>query len=845
VILPVSFVWRARTADDEIIGDIRAKLGDDPALDRDALKADLVRRLGGARSSDIERVFREQFQQIRQEIFLDIMLKPPRRSSRQHREAILRERPPTTGPVVIHPLDKFFNDQFDKAEAIWALWAKFPRDVVGGGREDFLLRTEAEIAPFESIARPAGGYGFVEYIADDDGILRSVPLVVNHRGRVAPQLALALACAELGVHPDVADEFELSERILTLKPPGGSARRIPLFTADQRHGRARVGASFLIPWTGGRDWTSTYGPEGATGTIRHLPLTDVSQIIEAISKRQQNRWNSLKDLNALRAGFLTVVKAPGDDYEAEIERTLGAGNADLNQVRMNAANGFAGVEAGNVEGQREMLRRAEACRVVQEQNERMTREIATARERLRGAVNDRVVIVGWAATAAAADFVPTPVHDKCPGAVVHGVVYNAIMTGNAMTMGPGWLNGLITIALGLAATWLMAQAARQEEAVRLRPARGGVWGRLARAGQLKLSPGVSSALGALVVVAWVVVNAVVLFGFRHYVLNLTSPLLAAFGVWSLGILAIAVERYRVTKLLHGYVDPQLVDYLKKNPDHALFQTKKQKVTVCFSDIEGFTTMTEELKERMIPLLQGYLYRMVSVIRRNNGVVNKFMGDGIMFVFGVPEPKGNPAESALQCVLEMQAELEAFNAENRKTMEAEEFRELKMRCGVNTGDAYCGDAGPLDAREYTALGDTTNVAARLETANKEVGTRVLVSRTTVDEVAGSLFFFRPVGTIRLRNRRDPIEILELVSRAGEATAVQREHAELLGTMIANYCQQKFEFCRSFAEQIAGDPRFSDAELFGKNVLCRVYRETCEAYAVTPPEEPFDRHIISQG
>jgi adenylate cyclase len=260
-----------------------------------------------------------------------------------------------------------------------------------------------------------------------------------------------------------------------------------------------------------------------------------------------------------------------------------------------------------------------------------------------------------------------------------------------------------------------------------------------------------------------------------------------------------------------------VNYLNEHPENELFETKTQEVTVCFSDIQGFTTMTQQLGEKMIPLLQEYLSRMVAVIRRHGGVVNKFMGDGIMFIFGVPEREvaAVHAEEALRCCLEMQEALAKFNEERVP----EGFPPLKMRCGVNTGTAYVGDAGPAEAREYTALGDTTNLAARLEPANKEFDTRILVTEATFLQTLNS-FLFVPVGKLQVRGRKEGTMTYELVCRIDDGDDECRHRAEAMQAMILSYQQGVFDGCLKLIAQFESR--------FGENRICRVYRELCQRY-----------------
>jgi class 3 adenylate cyclase/CHASE2 domain-containing sensor protein len=835
VFLPVTYSWAFPGSEDEMTADVRRILRESPAMAPEGVRERLLKRWPG-REAAVDGLLRESLVKIRRQVFLDVMLTPPRLPAGLHRETLVqRGRAPSTAPAVRHPLERFFARQFDKSESIWALWDTFPCKADRLGVD--LLHTATEDGPLHAFAAHAGGYGFADYIADDDGVVRSVPLVVKHRDSVAPQLALALACADLGVRPDVEGELEIGPDRIVLRPPGGAARVIPVFTATQRGGRVKVPGSFLIPWHGDRDWEAMFRETASGAAIRHLPFTAVSKIIEVRYERDENRRRSLADLNLLRQRKkLPTVAAAGPDYESRIEETLRQWSFTINSMRKNQGQlpNMAPADAADL---RAALARVARLEKVLADNRKHAADLDAWADELRGAVSGRVVILGWAATGAAADFVPTPIHDRCPGAVIHGAVYNAILTGGGMRLAPRWVTPLLTLVLGCLAVWVMVQAAPLDDTGR----GGGMRGRadegwraaLRRLVRLKLSPTQATLFGFALVFAWVLCNSIVLFQWNRYVVGIAAPVTALLSVWSLGIGALAAERFRITRMLHGYLDPKLIDYLKKHPEDELFRTREQEVTVCFSDVQGFTTLTQELGERMIPLLQEYLSRMVAVIRRHGGVVDKFMGDGIMFIFGVPERDGtNHAEAALRCCLGMQAALTEFNAQRVPG----QFPALRMRCGVNTGMAFVGDAGPLEAREYTALGDTVNVASRLEPVNKEFGTRILVSESTRRKLPGDAFFLRPVGRLKLRNRTGCVEAFELVGPLSDATPDELELARLVQGMVLAFQQRMPRECRMYADRIC--------ERWPGSPLCAVYRRRCDELGSRDWGDEFEGEAVRQ-
>ena len=146
-----------------------------------------------------------------------------------------------------------------------------------------------------------------------------------------------------------------------------------------------------------------------------------------------------------------------------------------------------------------------------------------------------------------------------------------------------------------------------------------------------------------------------------------------------------------------------------HPEQGRFDGQVREMSMGFSDLAGFTAMTEKLREKAVPLLAEYMGRMIPAIRAQKGYVSKLMGDGIYFFFGAPVPNEHHATDAVAAVLGMHAALAELNEE----LKARGMPTLGMRIGVSTGSVVIGDAGPSDASDYTALGDPVNLASRLE------------------------------------------------------------------------------------------------------------------------------------
>jgi len=289
------------------------------------------------------------------------------------------------------------------------------------------------------------------------------------------------------------------------------------------------------------------------------------------------------------------------------------------------------------------------------------------------------------------------------------------------------------------------------------------------------------------------------------------------------------ERNRITRRFRNYVDPKLVNYVLEHPEVS-FDGEKREMTVVFTDLAGFTSLSEKLGERIVPLLNELLGELVPVIRdHHQGLVNKFLGDGIMFFFNAPKQDPKHAADAVATVLDMHAKVAEFNLR----LAERDLPPISMRAGICTGEMIVGDAGGAGAADYTVLGDSVNLASRLEAANKYTGTRTMMTRRTVELLDGQ-FLVRPVGRIKVVGKDEAVEVFEPLATAGDATDLDRAIAQLSGEMVEKYARRRFEECAALAARL-------DA-LAGAGKLAAMYQSLCDRQMRSAPAEDFDGRIV---
>jgi adenylate cyclase len=313
-----------------------------------------------------------------------------------------------------------------------------------------------------------------------------------------------------------------------------------------------------------------------------------------------------------------------------------------------------------------------------------------------------------------------------PGVFVHAQAINDLLRGELARFWPHWL-GLLSIAM------------------------------LAVVGAgLALTLRASTASGVLVLVL-----ALWMSGTTYSAtLDWMSPLLGGVGasvvafLIGLGLrnLIIDRERRRSVLFLSRYLDEKVARNLLDSDQPPKLSGEMREITIWFSDIAGFTSVAERLNPANLVQRLNYHFTILGeVIEAEGGIIDKYVGDAVVAVFGAPAAQPDHAARALRAALAVQARLKA---------EAGDPDSFQIRIGLNTGECVVGSIGSEKRLNYTAIGDAVNVAARLEAANKEFGTSILCSNATV-RAAGAGFEFRELGPIQVKGRVEPVAVNEVL------------------------------------------------------------------------------------
>ncbi len=218
------------------------------------------------------------------------------------------------------------------------------------------------------------------------------------------------------------------------------------------------------------------------------------------------------------------------------------------------------------------------------------------------------------------------------------------------------------------------------------------------------------------------------------------------------------EKRRVKQVFGRYVSREVFNQLMADPTRARLGGERRQMTVLFSDIRGFTTVTEQREpDAVVAQLNEFFSRMVDVIFRHGGTIDKFVGDMVMALFGAPLDDAAHADHAVAAAVEMAAALDGLNA----AWAAEGRATLDIGIGINSGEMIAGNIGSERIMSYTVIGDAVNLGARLESLNKEYGTRIIISEATRALLRGS-YSLRPLGQVVVKGRTQAADIYAVES-----------------------------------------------------------------------------------
>jgi len=416
-------------------------------------------------------------------------------------------------------------------------------------------------------------------------------------------------------------------------------------------------------------------------------------------------------------------------------------------------------------------------------------------------LQDRIVLVGTTAPGLY-DLRTTPVQKQYPGVEIHANLLAGIMDQD-IKEAPAYAKGVNILQVTLTGVVLAL----------LLPLLSPVWTGLTAAGFMAAILGINfwfwQAQNLVLPLAAVLTLVVCIF-----VLNM-----------SYGFFVERRGKKQIAATFGQYVPPELVDEMNFDPKSYTLEAENREMTVLFSDVRGFTTLSEGLSPAdLSELMNAYLTPMTSLIHDNRGTIDKYMGDAIMAFWGAPVDNPEHARSAVLTAMAMQERMTAI----RKEFRERGWPEIHIGIGINTGSMSVGNMGSKFRMAYTVLGDAVNLGSRLEGLTKTYGVEIIVSESTRAEAPE--YTYRELDVVRVKGKDKPIAIYEPVALDEEVAPEELEELQAYEAALAAYRRLDWEQAEAQFNRLH--------EQSPDRTLYRLYLDRIAAFKQSPPDADWD-------
>ncbi len=422
--------------------------------------------------------------------------------------------------------------------------------------------------------------------------------------------------------------------------------------------------------------------------------------------------------------------------------------------------------------------------------------------RVKEDLTDKIVLLGTSAEGLR-DSRATPVEEDYPGIEIHANIISGILNDNILE-NPKYIHNIETIILILIGLVMII-------------------------GLPLLNP-LLATLGMINILGIVFLLNLCIWTQMQVILPLATIFLLILTLFlfnmSYGYIVESRNKRHLTHLFGQYIPPELVKEMSQNLGNSFsMEGESREMTVFFSDIRGFTSISEGFDPKELSeLMNEYLTPMTHVIHENRGTIDKYMGDAIMAFWGAPLPDSRHAFHALEAAMEMLKRLESMQLE----FKVKGWPKIRIGIGLNTGIMNIGNMGSQFRIAYTVLGDTVNLGSRLEGATKQYGIQIIVSETTKSAVPE--YFYRELDRVKVKGKEQPVAIFEPIGRHDEVDKHIVTEVDDYDIALGNYRQQLWNVAKNqFVKLSEKNP---------KCMLYRLYLERIEHFIVNNPGKEWD-------
>ncbi|MFP4303139.1 MAG: CHASE2 domain-containing protein [Spirochaetaceae bacterium] len=652
----------------------------------------------------------------------------------------------------------------------------------------------------------AAGLGFPNVIVDEDGVRRRINLVGRYDEHYFAQLVFR-PLLDVLQNPNVVVErnrFILEDAV---HPDEEEPRRIVIPRAND--------GSMLIHWP-----KATF-----IDSFRHISYYELVYHDEQLA-------DLIHNLSIMEeSGYLQYYEGDRDllrayDYAESIREDVLAGGDPEQAEEYQEVRTYFFEEAGNLlsggaqetllseleavleseglsEGQREELEALrEEIPQVFESTAGIYENVMETRNTVEEAVAGSYVIIGFTGTGTT-DIGVNPFEKEYMNVGTHAAIVNTILTEDFIDDTPWWYSGLVAAILGLAVALIIQ----------------------------KRSPQMSLIVG-LVVILLTVGGSYLFFATAHTYFRVLPPtltvLVTAVAISLLKFLAIGKEKNFIRNAFSHYLSNEVINEILTDPQMLALGGQKKELTALFTDVKGFSSISEKLDPHdLVKLLNRYLSEMSDIILQLKGTIDKYEGDAIICFFGAPlNFEDHPSKACLSAIRmkKMERYLNDHFLEEQISPSA-----LYTRIGINTGEMIVGNMGTQNRMDYTIMGHSVNLAARLEGVNKQYGTWILMSQATYEQTDDK-FEVRQLDRVRVVGVSEPVRLYELLDEKGTLDQETR-----------NLCEGYTEAHGLFEERNweEAQKRFSElAAMYPEDGPVKYYLERCKSFMKKPPAEDWD-------
>jgi adenylate cyclase len=434
------------------------------------------------------------------------------------------------------------------------------------------------------------------------------------------------------------------------------------------------------------------------------------------------------------------------------------------------------------------------------------------KDRIKGGLEGKIFIVG-STVQGLFDIVSTPIDDHYPGVEVHASLVNSFLTNTFVRRLSVWQDFLILLLVAMVIGIL---------SFFLKP----LWG---------------SILGVAAIFVYFLI-AMTVFSESRLWIEIARPILAIVitfsGVMVLRYITEEKDRKFLQSTFKQYLSPELIDMMYTSRQLPKLGGDEGIRTAYFTDIQGFSTFSEKLGSptRLVDLLNEYLTVMTNTLLSHYGTLDKYEGDAIIAFFGAPMPMHDHAKQACLTALDMQDKL----GDLRKKWASEGDKwpsivhDMRMRVGINSGPIVTGNMGSRTRMNYTMMGDTVNLAARLESAAKQYGIFIMISNFTHDMVKND-FEVRQLDKITVVGKSEPVVVYELMSVRGKLPPELATMRDLYSQGMASFYKQEWDRA---VEALTEADKIEPYRSFAKTTPSKELIRNCLKYKEKPPGPDWD-------